>query len=273
MEPSEIVSILEKIADSGMSIDKYLKKHKVPFSRPQYFRYKARFADEGVDGLIDRRNKGNNRKLTPDAEGFIRGVHQANPRLSLHEICDSVEDTLGIRLDRSTISRFLSGVGEPIQWPRPVEPERISTPCGGFEVIGATDGDEAYAKAVEESPDLIVLDIMMPRQDGYAVLFQLRKNEETKGLPVIVLTAKEADFPGLTSSSRIIITRDSPKSLISCSIKGSIWGWVTAGGREQLHLSWGKTRVKLKRNKMVKAQIIMQKLDGTFFIFILIPVL
>jgi transposase len=137
MEPSEIASILEKIADSGMSIDKYLDKHEVPFSRPQYFRYKARFAAQGLEGLNDRRSRGNHRKLTPDAEGFIRGIHQANPELSLQEICDSVEITLGIRVDRSTVSRFLSRVGEQVQWPRPVEPERISTPCGGFEIIGA----------------------------------------------------------------------------------------------------------------------------------------
>jgi hypothetical protein len=137
MEPREIVSILEKIADSDISIDEYLEKHEVPFSRPQYFRYKARFAAEGVDGLIDRRSRGNHRKLTPDAEGFIRGVHQANPRLGLQEICDSVDTTFGIRVDRSTVSRFLSGVGDPIQWPRPVEPERVLTSCGGFEIIGA----------------------------------------------------------------------------------------------------------------------------------------
>ncbi|MFH2000880.1 MAG: helix-turn-helix domain-containing protein [Planctomycetota bacterium] len=137
MEPSEIASILGKIADSGMSIDEYLEKHEVPFSRPQYFRYKARFAAEGVGGLIDRRSRGNHRKLTPDAEGFIRGSHQANPGLSLQELCNSVETTLAIRVDRSTVSRFLSAVGEPIQWPRPVEPERLSTACGGFEIIGA----------------------------------------------------------------------------------------------------------------------------------------
>jgi transposase len=150
VEPSEIASILEKIADSGMPIDEYLEKHEVPFSRPQYFRYKARFAAEGVDGLIDRRSRGNHRKLTPDAEGFIRGVHQANPRLSLQEICDSVETTLGIRVDRSTVSRFLNGVGEPIQWPRPVEPERISTPCGGFEIIGALALHLGWAKHTAE---------------------------------------------------------------------------------------------------------------------------
>ena len=150
MEPSEIASILEKIADSGLSIDEYLEKHEVPFSRPQYFRYKARFAAEGVDGLIDRRSRGNHRKLTPDAEGFIRGVHQANPRLSLQEICDSVETTLAIRVDRSTVSRFLSGVGEPIQWPRLVESERISTPCGGFEIIGALALHLGWAKHTAE---------------------------------------------------------------------------------------------------------------------------
>lgn len=137
MEPSEIVAILEKIADSGLSVKEYFKKHEVPFSRPQYFRYKARFAADGLGGLLDGRGKGNHRRLTPDAEGFLRGVHHANPRLSLKEMCESLETALGIHVDRSTVSRFLRGVGDQIQWPRPVEPERIFTPCGGFEIIGA----------------------------------------------------------------------------------------------------------------------------------------
>jgi uncharacterized protein involved in tolerance to divalent cations len=120
-----------------MSVDEYLRKHSVPFSRPQYFRYKARLTAEGLDGLRDGRIKGNHRKLTPDAEGYLRGVHQTNPRLSLQEICESLESTLGIEVDRSTVSRFLRGVGEQIEWPRPQEPERMFTSCGGFEIIGA----------------------------------------------------------------------------------------------------------------------------------------
>jgi hypothetical protein len=52
-------------------------------------------------------------------------------------MCESLETALGIHVDRSTVSRFLRGVGDQIQWPRPVEPERIFTPCGGFEIIGA----------------------------------------------------------------------------------------------------------------------------------------
>jgi transposase len=137
MEPSEIASIVQRIADSGISVDEYLRKHTVPFSRPQYFRYKARLEAEGLEGLKDGRGKGNHRKLTRDAEGFLRGVHQTNPRLSLQEICESLENTLGIEVNRSTVSRFLKGVGEQIEWPRPREPERVFAACGGFEIIGA----------------------------------------------------------------------------------------------------------------------------------------
>jgi hypothetical protein len=150
VEPSEIASILEKISNSGISLDEYLEKHKVPFSRPQYFRYKARYEAEGLDGLIDRRSRGNHRKLTSDAEGFIRGAHQANPRLSLQDICDSLKSTLEIRVDRSTVSRYLNGVGEQIQWPRPVEPESIHTACGGFEIIGALAIHLGWAKHTAE---------------------------------------------------------------------------------------------------------------------------
>lgn len=137
MEPNEIASIVQKISDSGLSVDEYLRRHSVPFSRPQYFRYKTRLAAGGLDGLRDGRSRGNHRKLTADAEGYLRGVHQTNPRLSLQEMCDSLESTLGVEVDRSTVSRFLRGMGELIQWPRPQEPERMFTSCGGFEIIGA----------------------------------------------------------------------------------------------------------------------------------------
>jgi len=109
VEPEEIASIVQKIVSSDMSVDEYFQKHSVPFSRPQYFRYKARLAVEGLDGLRDGRNRGNHRKLTPNAEGYLRGVHRANPGLSLQQIRESLEATLGIDVDRSTVSRFLRG--------------------------------------------------------------------------------------------------------------------------------------------------------------------
>jgi len=137
MEPSEIASVVQKIASSGLSVDAYFQAHAVPFSRPQYFRYKARLAAEGLDGLVDGRRQGNHRKLTADAQGYMRGVHQSNPRLSLQSISESLEDALGIQVDRSTVSRSLRGMGEAITWPPAAEPQTLVTACGGFEILGA----------------------------------------------------------------------------------------------------------------------------------------
>jgi DNA-binding response OmpR family regulator len=60
----------------------------------------------------------------------------------------------------------------------------------GYEVLLATDGEEALRLAVEESPDLAVLDVMMPRMDGYEVTRRIRDNEATSRLPIILLTAR-----------------------------------------------------------------------------------
>jgi len=59
----------------------------------------------------------------------------------------------------------------------------------GYDAIGAHDGKEGLEKAREFHPDLMVLDIMMPKKTGWVVFRQLRKNEELKSIPVIMLTA------------------------------------------------------------------------------------
>jgi DNA-binding response OmpR family regulator len=63
----------------------------------------------------------------------------------------------------------------------------------GFDVQTVADGDTAYEEAVRIPPDVLVLDIMMPGQDGYAVLRALRMNPETAEVPVVLLTAKATD--------------------------------------------------------------------------------
>jgi DNA-binding response OmpR family regulator len=65
----------------------------------------------------------------------------------------------------------------------------------GYEVAAAKDGEEALRLARELSPALVVLDVMMPRLDGYEVTRRLRDDEATRGIPVILLTARaqEAD--------------------------------------------------------------------------------
>ena len=63
----------------------------------------------------------------------------------------------------------------------------------GYEVVEARDGEEALALALERVPALAVLDVMMPKLDGYEVTRRLRSDEATHRVPVILLTARVQD--------------------------------------------------------------------------------
>ncbi len=69
--------------------------------------------------------------------------------------------------------------------------ERILT-RGGFDVETAADGEEALAKATAFEFDLIVLDVMMPKMDGFEVCTKLQQNSKTADLPVVMLTALDS---------------------------------------------------------------------------------
>ena len=60
----------------------------------------------------------------------------------------------------------------------------------GFEVLVAVDGEEALAKARAERPDLVLLDVMMPKMNGFDVCQALRADPELASLRVLMLTAK-----------------------------------------------------------------------------------
>ena len=60
----------------------------------------------------------------------------------------------------------------------------------GFEVAEASDGDVGLEAARERKPDLILLDLMMPRVDGFETLRELKKDENLADVPVVVLTAR-----------------------------------------------------------------------------------
>lgn len=60
----------------------------------------------------------------------------------------------------------------------------------GYEVAGADNGFVALDKIISEKPDLVILDIMMPKLDGHSLNIKLKENPETKGIPVIVITGK-----------------------------------------------------------------------------------
>ncbi len=59
----------------------------------------------------------------------------------------------------------------------------------GYDVIEAADGEEAVRRAREGAPDLVLVDIQMPRLDGFGVLRELRADEKFSGLRVVALTA------------------------------------------------------------------------------------
>ncbi|WP_120496916.1 response regulator [Kiloniella sp. EL199] len=67
----------------------------------------------------------------------------------------------------------------------------------GFEVFIARDGDAALRMVESRPPDLILLDIMLPRRDGFEVLKYLRANDTWKAMRVILLTAKGRDVDRL----------------------------------------------------------------------------
>jgi DNA-binding response OmpR family regulator len=58
----------------------------------------------------------------------------------------------------------------------------------GYDYISATDGVDGLNKAIDLLPDLILLDIMIPKKDGFTVLEELKQNIKTKNIPVIILS-------------------------------------------------------------------------------------
>ena len=89
----------------------------------------------------------------------------------------------------------------------------------GFAIGTATDGIEAVKKAHSLEPDLILLDLMLPELDGFAVAETLRREADTKPIPIIMVTALSgqlARYAGLDSGAADFITKPfSIKDLIS----------------------------------------------------------
>ena len=63
----------------------------------------------------------------------------------------------------------------------------------GYEVIAASNGEEAVTQALQEIPDLILLDVRMPRMTGYEACAKIKENKKTKDIPIMFLSAKGQD--------------------------------------------------------------------------------
>jgi DNA-binding response OmpR family regulator len=99
-----------------------------------------------------------------------------------------------------------------------VELLRFNLINAGFSVFAALDGAEALKKARSVLPDLILLDLMLPELDGFAVCEILRRNNSTAGIPIIILTAissQLARVAGIGAGANDFVTKPfSPKDLL-----------------------------------------------------------
>lgn len=80
----------------------------------------------------------------------------------------------------------------------------------GYRVLTASDGEEALAKAEKEKPDLVILDVVMPKKNGYQVCRQLKSTPATQTIKVLLLTSKnqESDrFWGLKQGADGYLTK------------------------------------------------------------------
>lgn len=89
---------------------------------------------------------------------------------------------------------------------------------GGFDVSSATDGEEGLAVARQSKPNLIILDVMMPKKNGYDVCKEIRSDPELEGVHVILLSARgqESDrLLGLSAGADEFITKPfSPAEIV-----------------------------------------------------------
>ncbi len=101
----------------------------------------------------------------------------------------------------------------------------VNLRSAGYEVAVAGDGEEALEKATELRPDLVLLDVMMPRIDGFEVASRLRKNPQTANTSIIMLTAKalSADkVTGLQSGADDYIIKPFDPIELLARVKGTL---------------------------------------------------
>lgn len=100
-----------------------------------------------------------------------------------------------------------------------VELIRFNLEREGFEVIASGDGDAALKKVFLDQPDLVILDLMLPGQDGLSVCRTLRSDPNSRGIPVIILSARTEEIDrvlGLEMGADDYVTKPfSPRELVA----------------------------------------------------------
>jgi twitching motility two-component system response regulator PilG len=169
------------ISDTIEQIEKYKSSRELDFNELKliaigYFNLKN--SEKGILYLNEAA------RLNPDDILLSSQVNALKIRLSEIEKQQSIHNsmpknrTILVVDDSATVRKLISGKLEK---------------CG-HEVVCAIDGVDALEKLKEISPDLILLDINMPRMDGYQVCKLIRGNEEMKDTPVVMISGKDGFF-------------------------------------------------------------------------------
>jgi len=99
--------------------------------------------------------------------------------------------------------------------------------ANGYEVIIAYDGQEAVEKVKSDMPDLIVLDLLLPKIDGYMVFDMLKQEEKYKNIPIVMLTARagyEDMKKGLEIGAIAYVTKPFKAEVLLGIIAGAVGG-------------------------------------------------
>jgi DNA-binding response OmpR family regulator len=94
--------------------------------------------------------------------------------------------------------------------PKIVRVVEINLTQEGYRVRTAADGEEALAAVAQERPDLVLLDVMMPRMDGFETLKRLKADPASADIPVVMLTARAQDedvFEGYGTGAQWYLTK------------------------------------------------------------------
>ncbi|MBC7661728.1 MAG: response regulator, partial [Chitinophagaceae bacterium] len=117
----------------------------------------------------------------------------------------------------------------------------------GWNVIAVSDGEAALARVLSDPPDLILTDVMMPRLDGFGLLSALKKNEKTRAIPIIMLSARagsESRVEGMTAGADDYLVKPfSARELIA---------------RVNTHLQIGKLRAEAMMEREKLFSVFMQ---------------
>ena len=131
---------------------------------------------------------------------------------------------------------------------------KVNLTKNGYRVTEAYDGDEAVKKALSEDPDLVLLDVMLPGQDGFTVLKKIR---EKSSVPVIMLTARDEEVDkilGLELGADDYITKPFSLRELMARVKANLRRTKLSSGNEgeKAKITFGDITIDLEKYEVIK---------------------